>query len=209
MRNWADFTNSWQMSKEPQGKTSSAGSPAESHLQPPSGSDPASDQRASDVTTDFHESSSVPLTGSHGAGAAGAQTVADYRLQNKLGEGGMGRVYRALDSQGRAVAIKLLSQRLSCSDEALQRFKQEGYIASQINHPHCVFVHRVDEDRGIPFIAMELMTGKTLKDLVQNQRSHTLPRSSTTDPAMYRWPDRSASSGDDPPGHQTSELLPG
>ena len=126
-----------------------------------------------DVTTDFDANDSAPSSGRLGLlgtaprTPATQQMVADYRLEHKLGEGGMGRVFKALDPQGRAVAIKLLSQHLTCSDEALQRFKQEGYIASQINHPHCVFVHRVDEDRGTPFIAMELMTGKTLKDLVQ------------------------------------------
>ncbi len=62
--------------------------------------------------------------------------------------------------------MKLLSPDLARSPDALARFKQEGLIASQINHPHCVFVHRVDNDGGTPFIAMELMTGQTLKDLV-------------------------------------------
>ncbi|MFN7734112.1 MAG: protein kinase domain-containing protein [Pirellula sp.] len=92
--------------------------------------------------------------------------VKGYRLGELLGQGGMGRVYRAVDSSGRSVALKLLSPDLACSPDALARFKQEGMIASQINHPHCVFVHRVDEDAGTPFIAMELMTGKTLKDIV-------------------------------------------
>ncbi len=130
---------------------------------------------ASDVTTDFDESDSAAsnkrlgLAGAPSRSSGGQQTVADYRLETKLGEGGMGRVFKALDAQGRAVAIKILSPHLTRSDEALQRFKQEGFIASQINHPHCVFVHRVDEDRGTPYIAMELMTGKTLKDLVQKE----------------------------------------
>ncbi|XZE45171.1 protein kinase domain-containing protein [Pirellulaceae bacterium SH467] len=92
--------------------------------------------------------------------------IAGYQLGEMLGQGGMGRVFRADDSTGRSVALKLLSPDLARSPEALARFKQEGLIASQINHPHCVFVHRVDEDSGIPFIAMELMTGQTLKDLV-------------------------------------------
>ncbi len=129
---------------------------------------------APDVTTDFDQSDSAPSnpTASQSRNLnrpANQQVFADYRLDAKLGEGGMGRVFKALDQQGRAVAIKLLSPHLACSDEALLRFKQEGYIASQINHPHCVFVHRVDEDRGTPYIAMELMTGKTLKDLVQKE----------------------------------------
>ncbi|MCU0716836.1 MAG: protein kinase [Pirellula sp.] len=94
------------------------------------------------------------------------QNVGGYELGDMLGQGGMGRVFRADDSTGRSVALKLLSPDLARSPEALARFKQEGLIASQINHPHCVFVHRVDDDGGVPFIAMELMTGQTLKDLV-------------------------------------------
>jgi eukaryotic-like serine/threonine-protein kinase len=92
--------------------------------------------------------------------------IGGYELGSLLGQGGMGRVYHAGDSSGGSVALKLLSPNLASSPEALARFKQEGLIASQINHPHIVFVHRVDEEDGIPFIAMELMTGKTLKDLV-------------------------------------------
>lgn len=92
--------------------------------------------------------------------------IGGYRIVAPLGQGGMGRVFRADDSSGRPVAIKLLSPDLARSGEALARFKQEGLIASQINHARCVFVHRVDEEAGTPFIAMELMTGLTLKDLV-------------------------------------------
>ncbi len=94
------------------------------------------------------------------------KTVGGYRLMKMLGEGGMGRVYQAVDESGRMVAIKLLSPELSRSPEALDRFKLEGVIASAISHPHCVFVHRADEDCGTPYIAMELMTGQTLKDIV-------------------------------------------
>ena len=94
------------------------------------------------------------------------RNVGGYEIGDMLGQGGMGRVFRADDSSGRSIALKLLSPDLARSPDALARFKQEGMIASQINHPHCVFVHRVDNDGGTPFIAMELMTGQTLKDLV-------------------------------------------
>ncbi len=99
----------------------------------------------------------------------GQKIVGGYRLIKMLGEGGMGRVYQAADDSGRMVAIKLLSPELSRSSEALDRFRLEGVIASAISHPHCVFVHRADEDAGTPFIAMELMTGQTLKDIVTNR----------------------------------------
>lgn len=89
-----------------------------------------------------------------------------YRIERLLGVGGMGRVYEASDSAGHRVAIKLLSRRYAKSAESLQRFKQEGAIASAINHPRCVFVKAADESQGQPYIVMELMTGKTLRDLV-------------------------------------------
>ena len=123
----------------------------------------------------FTEDSSPTGTGSKSAAASDSsstttqkrqKTVGGYRLMKMLGEGGMGRVYQAVDESGRMVAIKLLSPELSRSPEALDRFKLEGVIASAISHPHCVFVHRADEDCGTPFIAMELMTGQTLKDIV-------------------------------------------
>jgi len=126
----------------------------------------------------FTEDSSPTGTGSKSVTASDSsptttqkrqKIVGGYRLMKMLGEGGMGRVYQAVDESGRMVAIKLLSPELSRSPEALDRFKLEGVIASAISHPHCVFVHRADEDCGTPFIAMELMTGQTLKDIVSKR----------------------------------------
>lgn len=79
----------------------------------------------------------------------------------------MGSVYEACsDDSGHRVAVKLLSPKLATSRVSVERFRQEGRVASQINHPRCVFVLRADADAGWPFIVMELMPGKTLKDLV-------------------------------------------
>ena len=117
-----------------------------------------------EATTDAN--STVPNPSPRTPQRKSERIVKGYRLAELLGQGGMGRVFRAEDSSGRSVALKLLSPDLASSPDALARFKQEGLIASQINHPHCVFVHRVDDDAGTPFIAMELMTGRTLKDLV-------------------------------------------
>jgi eukaryotic-like serine/threonine-protein kinase len=118
-----------------------------------------------DETSAFHSETKQPANTTRSKKKQ-PRTVGGYDLGEMLGQGGMGRVFRADDSTGRSVALKLLSPDLARSPEALARFKQEGLIASQINHPHCVFVHRVDDDAGTPFIAMELMTGQTLKDLV-------------------------------------------
>lgn len=118
-----------------------------------------------DETSAFQSETKPPSTPSSSPKKQ-PRNVGGYEIGDMLGQGGMGRVFRADDSSGRSIALKLLSPDLARSPDALARFKQEGLIASQINHPHCVFVHRVDNDGGTPFIAMELMTGQTLKDLV-------------------------------------------
>lgn len=89
-----------------------------------------------------------------------------YELTRMLGAGGMGQVFEAVDESGKHVALKVLASDLMHAKESLERFKQEGALASTINHPRCVFVESADEHEGRPYIVMELMTGKTLKDLV-------------------------------------------
>ncbi len=96
--------------------------------------------------------------------------IGGYRILRRLGEGGMGIVYEAeADESGHRVAVKLLSNRLAANPMSVERFKQEGRLASQISHPRCVFVYSADADLGRPFIVMELMPGLTLKDLVEQQ----------------------------------------
>src|SRR5262249_22276306 len=96
------------------------------------------------------------------------ETVGGYRLLRRLGGGGMGTVYEALDTtSGRHVALKLLTPQAESSPEALERFRQEGRPASKISHPPGVFVRAAEEDSGRPYIVMELMSGRTLDDLVR------------------------------------------
>ena len=96
--------------------------------------------------------------------------VGGFRLVRFIGGGGMGNVYEAEHpDSGERVAVKLLSRRLSDNPASVERFRQEGRLASQISHPRCVFVMRADADNGRPFIVMELMPGKTLKDLVDTR----------------------------------------
>jgi eukaryotic-like serine/threonine-protein kinase len=98
------------------------------------------------------------------------QVIGGYRLGRKLGAGGMGSVYEAEDvKSGRRVALKLIAPEYAGSPEAVERFRQEGRLASMVAHPRCVFVIAVDEDAGRPYIVMELMSGETLQDLVQRQ----------------------------------------
>ena len=81
----------------------------------------------------------------------------------------MGTVFEAEDSRlGRKVALKIIAPGYVDSPGAVERFRQEGRLASTLAHPRCVFVLEADEDDdGRPFIAMELMTGDTLQDLVE------------------------------------------
>jgi serine/threonine protein kinase len=103
-------------------------------------------------------------------GDAVPECVGNYRLLRRLGGGGMGAVYEAEDgSSGRRVALKLIQPEYAASAEALERFRQEGELASKLSHPRCVFVFAADEDRGRPYIVMELMTGATLDDVVQEK----------------------------------------
>jgi uncharacterized RDD family membrane protein YckC len=110
------------------------------------------------------------ITAARGAAADVPQTVGGYRLGRELGAGGMGAVYEAVEAAtGRRVALKLITPAYSGSGDAVDRFRQEGRIASMVTHSRCVFVLAVDEEAGRPYIVMELMPGSTLKNLVDER----------------------------------------
>ncbi len=97
-----------------------------------------------------------------------AQDVAHYRIEEKMGGGGMATVYRARDARlGRAVALKVLSPHLSSDDSAKKRFIQEARAASACDHPNIAVVHDIGEtDDGRLFIAMALYEGETLAEKI-------------------------------------------
>jgi len=96
------------------------------------------------------------------------ETVTHYRLIEKIGEGGMGVVYRAEDTRlGRQVAVKFLSSRLSQDPVAVERFQREARAASSINHPNICALYDVGNYGDLPFIVMEMMDGQTLRKFIR------------------------------------------
>lgn len=90
-----------------------------------------------------------------------------YEILSSLGRGGMGEVYRARDSRlGREVALKILDPELASDSERLGRFEQEARAASALNHPNIVHIYDVGESDRIHFIAMELVEGTTLRQIL-------------------------------------------
>src|SRR5215831_20912325 len=90
-----------------------------------------------------------------------------YELLAPLGAGGMGEVYRARDSKlGREIAIKVLPAETSSDPERRRRFEQEARSASALNHPNILTIHDIDSAEGSLYIAMELIEGRTLRELL-------------------------------------------
>jgi predicted Ser/Thr protein kinase len=107
------------------------------------------------------------------AGHAG-RTIGNYRVVDRIGEGGMGIVFKAVDSRlGRTVALKVISHLSSDgpgAGEEKRRFFREAKAASALNHPNIVTIYEYDSDDEVDFIAMEYIRGKTLHALLAEQR---------------------------------------
>jgi hypothetical protein len=91
-----------------------------------------------------------------------------YRLEEKIGSGGMSSVYRAFDpTLERWVAIKLMHRDISHDPDQLERFRREARAVAQLNHPHVVTVIDAGEDDGAPYIVFEYVEGETLKERIR------------------------------------------
>ncbi len=109
---------------------------------------------------------------------ASGTLLGHYKIVRRLGQGGMGVVYEAIDEKlGRHVAVKLLANAADApatrdSDPALERFWREARAASSLNHPGICIIHELDETATPPFLVLELLEGSSLEKLY---RGHAMP----------------------------------
>ena len=96
---------------------------------------------------------------------ASGTKLGPYEIQSPLGAGGMGEVYRALDTRlNRTVAVKILASTLPCSPELKQRMEREARAISSLNHPHICQLYDIGAHAGSDFLVMEFLEGETLAD---------------------------------------------
>src|SRR5919108_560097 len=100
----------------------------------------------------------------------GTEIGGRFRLDEKIGSGGMSTVYRAFDpTLERWVAIKLMHRDISTDADQLERFRREARAVARLNHPHIVTVIDAGEDDGAPYIVFEYVSGETVKDRIRRQ----------------------------------------
>src|SRR2546425_12014775 len=96
--------------------------------------------------------------------------VGRYEIRSKIGEGGMGEVYLAEDTQlHRNVALKILPAELAGNQDRMRRFNQEAQAAAALNHPNIAHIYEIGEAKGTHFIAMEYVDGDTLREQIHGE----------------------------------------
>ena len=113
--------------------------------------------------------------------APGAR-LGEYKILGPLGAGGMGQVWRALDTKlGRDVALKLLPEAFAEDPERLSRFRREAQLLASLNHPNIAAIYGLEEADGKPFLALELVEGE---DLALRLTRGAIPRDEALEIAM-------------------------
>src|SRR5258707_15402410 len=99
------------------------------------------------------------------------QTISHYRILARLGQGGMGVVYEALDLKlGRHVALKFLPDSLNPAENQVKRMELEARAISALNHPNICIIHELAEHEGRPYLVQELLEGDTFQELIQKKK---------------------------------------
>jgi serine/threonine-protein kinase len=96
-------------------------------------------------------------------------TVGAYTIETQLGEGGMGRVYKAVGADGQLVAIKMVKEDMTTDEIFVKRFKREAAIAQRIHHPNLVSVVATGDFRGMPWAAQTYIGGGSLEDRLERR----------------------------------------
>jgi serine/threonine-protein kinase len=123
----------------------------------------APSQRSPKLLSNREEKAVVPVR-------CGDVLAGRYRLEEKIGEGGMGSVYVAHDQElDRRVAVKVLAANLVTDDEVVERFEREARLTAKLDHPNIAPVYDVGRHEGRPFIVMKLLEGDTLADLLRTK----------------------------------------
>jgi serine/threonine-protein kinase len=104
---------------------------------------------------------------------ADLQQIGKYKILGKIGQGAMGEVFKAHDPiLNRYVAIKTMSAAIGADDELRKRFLREAQSAARLNHPNIITLYDFGEDQGKIYMAMELLLGADLKDLLGSHSLH-------------------------------------
>lgn len=107
----------------------------------------------------------------------GRKLLGRYEILGEIGRGGMGVVYKALDTQAKTtVAVKVLSQYLMRDATSVKRFKREAINAARLNHPNIVTILDWGEERDVPYFVMEYLPGRTLKRIIAQESPLALAR---------------------------------
>src|SRR3954465_15273219 len=100
--------------------------------------------------------------------------VGQYRVESMIGEGGMGRVYRAVGPDGDTVALKVVKAELAKDDVFRRRFEREAGTAARVQHSNVVPVVATGEHEGIPYMAQKFITGGSLEDKIKRETKLSL-----------------------------------
>ncbi len=93
------------------------------------------------------------------------QTISHYKVLEKIGQGGMGKLYRAEDTNlSREVPIKVLPEQFTRDPQRLARFEREAKLHASLNHPNIAAIYGLEEARGVRFFSLELVEGETLAE---------------------------------------------